>query len=230
MYMFNPCTQLFKHRIVVKLYPVSFPLIHLMPDLFNEKAKEWDKNEMIRLLSTAVGKAVTNNVAFTSGMQVMDFGAGTGLISAHVAPLVEKITAVDISAAMLEKLVAKPELNNKVEAVCQDILQDPLGKKFDVIISAMALHHVEDTDKLIASFSDHLVAGGSIALADLDSEDGSFHPEDVEGVFHHGFDREVLQNKLEQHGFEHVCFMTAHTVTREDKNFPIFLVTARKTA
>jgi len=46
-------------------------------------------------------------------MRVMDFGAGTGLISSQVAPLVKKIVAVDISEAMLNKLVAKPELQEK---------------------------------------------------------------------------------------------------------------------
>lgn len=182
---------------------------------------------MIRQLSAAVGKAVIDNVSFSPAMHIMDFGAGTGLVSAHVAPLVEKITAVDISAAMLDKLLAKTELQNKVEAVCQDILQTPLCKHFDVIISAMALHHVKDTDNLFKTFASHLKPGGAIALADLDSEDGSFHPEDIEGVYHHGFDRETLKSKLEQQGFDHIHFVTAHTVTRDDGTFPVFLVTAR---
>ncbi len=45
----------------------------------------------------------------------MDFGAGTGLICPQTAAHVEKITAVDISQALLEKLGAKPALQNKVE-------------------------------------------------------------------------------------------------------------------
>jgi len=40
----------------------------------------------------------------------MDFGAGTGLITSQVAPLVKKIVAVDISETMLNKLFTKPEL------------------------------------------------------------------------------------------------------------------------
>jgi predicted TPR repeat methyltransferase len=161
-------------------------------------------------------------------MRVMDFGAGTGLISSQVAPLVKKIVAVDISEAMLNKLVAKPELQAKVEIVCQDIIEKPIADNFDLIMSAMSMHHVKDTSKLIQRFSEHLNPGASIALADLDKEDGSFHPEDSEGVFHLGFKRNELQIILEKYGFREVQFVTAHTINKEEKKYPIFLVTATK--
>jgi predicted TPR repeat methyltransferase len=198
-------------------------------DHFNEKAKDWDANEMVNQLSSAIGPLILNQIPLNDRMQVMDFGAGTGLISSHIAPFVNKITAVDISAAMLEKLVAKPALQGKVEAVCQNIMNAPLATQFDLIISAMALHHVENTEKLIQTFSDHLTSGARIALADLDTEDGDFHPHDVEGVFHHGFDRDELKTLLEGHGFKDVHFLTAHTVVKNDSRYPIFLVIATKT-
>ena len=55
------------------------------------------------------------------------------------------------------------------------------------------MHHVEDTEKLIQRFAEHLKPGAKIALADLDKEDGSFHPQDTKGVFHSGFDRDEFQ-------------------------------------
>ncbi|MFC1589760.1 class I SAM-dependent methyltransferase [Pseudomonadota bacterium] len=201
-----------------------------MSDLFNEKAKNWDVDEMVKKLSSAIGASILGNTSLDDNMDVMDFGAGTGLISYHVAPFVNKIIAVDISEAMLDKLVAKPELQGKVEAICQDILDIPLTAKFDLIMSAMAMHHVEDTGKLIQTFSEHLSPGGTLALADLDTEDGSFHPEDVEGVFHSGFDRDDLKVLLESHGFKDVHFHTAHTVVKEDMEYPIFLVIATKSS
>lgn len=199
-----------------------------MSDHFNEKAKTWDADEMIKLLSSAVGAAILRHTELNAQMQVMDFGAGTGLISSQVAPLVNKILAVDVSEAMLDRLVAKPELHGKVEAVCQNILEQPLSEQFDLIMSAMAMHHVEDTVKLIQTFSEHLKPGASVALADLDKEDGSFHPADVQGVYHSGFEREALQSILEAQGFADVRFVTAHTVEKEDREYPIFLVTATR--
>jgi len=199
-----------------------------MTDLFNEKAKDWDANEMRTMLSSAIGSSILAHVSLHDQMRVMDFGAGTGLISSQVAPLVKKIVAVDISEAMLNKLVAKPELQAKVEIVCQDIIEKPIADNFDLIMSAMSMHHVKDTSKLIQRFSEHLNPGASIALADLDKEDGSFHPEDSEGVFHLGFKRNELQIILEKYGFREIQFVTAHTINKEEKKYPIFLVTATK--
>lgn len=161
-------------------------------------------------------------------MDVMDFGAGTGLISSHVAPLVNKIVAVDISKAMLDRLILKPELQGKVEVVCQDITDKPMDTQFDLIMSAMALHHVEDTQKLMNTFSRHLKPGAKVALADLDKEDGSFHPEGTEGIFHPGFERDELQTFLENDGFDDIQFFTAHIIRKEDKQYPVFLVIATK--
>ncbi len=201
-----------------------------MTDLFEEKAEDWDRRDVVRELSEAIGSAMVEQVPFAPDMSVMDFGAGTGLITAQVAPRVGQMVGVDTSPAMLEKLAAKPELQGRVEIACQDILEQPLERTFDAIVSAMALHHVEDTDRLIATFARHLKPGGWLALADLDTEDGTFHPEDAEGVYHHGFDRKELGERLASHGFEDVRFLTAHTVRREDGDYPVFLVTARKSA
>ena len=197
-----------------------------MADLFEEKAQDWDVNDRVRQLSAGIGGTILERVGFRPDMEVMDFGAGTGLISGQVAAKVGKITAVDISEAMLEKLSAKPELKGKVETVCQDITQQPLNRKFDLIVSAMAMHHVEDTDNLIHTFATHLKPNGKIALADLDKEDGTFHAQGAEGIYHHGFDRDALKSILEKNGFKDIEFVTAHTVSGEDKEYPVFLVTA----
>ena len=115
-----------------------------------------------------------------------------------------------------------------MKTICQDITQKPLAEKYDVIVSAMAMHHVEDTDNLAKTFASHLKPQGKVALADLDSEDGSFHPEDTEGVYHSGFDRDSMKSILEKNGFSNIEFVTAHTVEKESGHYPVFLVTATK--
>jgi len=95
-------------------------------------------------------------------------------------------------------------------------------------VSAMALHHVPDTRLLLQRFAEHAKPGGLLALADLDEEDGTFHPADAEGVFHHGFRRARLAELLEEAGFDDVRFTTAHTVRGDAGGYPVFLVTARR--
>ena len=199
-----------------------------MPDLFEEKASDWDANEMRSQLSSAIGTAILEYVPLHEKMTVMDFGAGTGLLTSYIAPRVQAIAAVDVSAAMLDKLVAKPEFRGKVTAIRQDITKLPLESQYDLIVSAMAMHHVEDTAKLLTTFSKHLKPGGCIALADLDQEDGTFHELGTEGVYHYGFARDDLEQIIEESGFSDVYFHTAHTVEQHGKSFSIFLVVATK--
>lgn len=143
-----------------------------------------------------------------------------------MAPLVAHIAAVDVSRGMLEQLAAKPALRGKVTIHCQDILREPLDEKFDGIVSAMAMHHVEDTAGLLVAFRGHLKPGGFVALADLDAEDGSFHAPGTEGVYHHGFDRQRLGELLGNAGFTDHRFATAAEVHQNGCVYPVFLATA----
>jgi len=199
-----------------------------MKDLFKEKAKDWDTSDRARQLSMAIGRAILENVVLIPSMNVLDFGAGTGLITSQIAPFVKSVTAVDVSQSMLDKLRAKVELNKKVIVICQDITADPLGQEYDLVMSAMAMHHVKDTDNMLKQFAHHLKEGGQIALADLDAEDGTFHKEGTQGVFHNGFDREEFSKVLVKQGFSHIRYLTAYTVIGEKGSYPVFLVLAKK--
>jgi len=199
-----------------------------MSDLFHQKAADWDGQTIPQQLSQTIGPAIIENIHLHPNMEVMDFGAGTGLLSTHIVPLVKSVAAVDISQSMLTQLTSKPEFKDKVTAFCQDILKEPLNREFDLIISAMAMHHVEDTSLMLQRFAEHLKPGALIALADLDAEDGTFHPPQTEGVFHLGFEREVFQRQLETAGFEEIEFFTAHIVRKDHQEFPIFLIKGRK--
>jgi SAM-dependent methyltransferase len=203
-----------------------------MTDLFRDKADDWDARPVPAQISTGVFDALSRRVALVPTLTVLDFGAGTGLLLSKLAPHVGRLLAVDISAAMLDKLAQKlseqPELASKVRIFCQDITRTPLDQRVDLVVSAMAMHHIEDTGALLSALHDHLVPGGRVALADLDTEDGSFHPPGTEGVFHHGFDRDRLAQQLADAGFVDVEVDTACVVHRDDRSYPVFLVTARR--
>jgi len=200
-----------------------------MTERFDKAAKEWDKSDKRTQLARNIGSAIVENVTLTPQMHIMDFGAGTGLLAEHVVPRVARVSAVDISQGMLDELTSKSSLQGKVTAYCQNILHDPLEEDFDGIVSAMALHHVEDTDEILKVFYDHLKPGGFVALADLDKEDGTFHNDGNEGVFHFGFDHGEFQSKLESAGFKDVRFFKAHTFEKENgRSYDVFLATAKK--
>ena len=82
-----------------------------------------------------------------------------------------------------------------------------------------------------AEFYDILEPGGWLVVADLDKEDGTFHTDGSTDV-HHGFERDKLQKRVEAAGFSDVHFSNAYGIKKmigkEKRNFPIFLMTARK--
>ncbi len=201
-----------------------------MTDLFRDKAADWDARPVPAQISEGVFEAIAASVPLGPDLTVMDFGAGTGLIAGKLAPRVTKVLAVDVSAAMLEQLAKKPELAGRVETFCQDILAIPLGREVDLVVSAMAMHHVADTEALLRAIFRHVAPGGRIALADLDAEDGTFHPPGTEGVHHSGFDREALGALCRGAGFVDVRFVKACEVTKSERRYPIFLLTATKPA
>ena len=199
-----------------------------MTDLFRDKDAEWDSRTVPMQISQGVVQALRTRVPLSPEMTVMDFGAGTGLIAGAVAPLVAHLHAVDVSASMLAQLAAKEALRGKVTVHCHDITASPLDLRVDLVVSAMAMHHVADTDALLRALHATLREGGRVALADLDAEDGSFHPPGTEGVFHAGFSRDDLTARLTAAGFVDIAFETATVVHKEERSYPVFLVTASR--
>ncbi|MDP3301780.1 MAG: methyltransferase domain-containing protein [Sulfuricurvum sp.] len=200
-----------------------------MTQRFDKAAEEWDSGDVRQNIASAVFKTLTSRIALLNTMKVLDFGAGTGLLSFKIAPMVRSVTGVDLSGGMLEQLEAKNTPSLHVTPLLQDIMQIPLDQKFNGIVSSMAMHHVEDTSLLFQTFYAHLERDGFIAIADLEEEDGTFHAQHGnEGVHHFGFNREVLRDTIEKAGFRNIRFHDAYSVNREDGSYPIFLVTAMK--
>ncbi|MFA6188207.1 MAG: class I SAM-dependent methyltransferase [Sulfuricurvum sp.] len=200
-----------------------------MTERFDKAAQEWDSGDMRQNIADAVFKTIVSRIALLNTMHIMDFGAGTGLLSFKLATMVRSVTGVDLSGGMLEQLEAKNSAAVHVSAVLQDIMEHPLEQKFNGIVSSMAMHHVQNTARLFETFYAHLKRDGFIAIADLEEEDGTFHAQHGnDGVHHFGFNRDVLRATIEKAGFKNVRFHDAYRVDREDGSYPIFLVTAMK--
>jgi len=197
-------------------------------DLFAHKSKSWDMNSKRVQNAKSIAELIVKNIKLDKAMKLMDFGAGTGLLSYFIAPFVSKITAVDNSPSMLLEFKNKcNEFVCETEVIEKDLSKDTLDEKFDGIISSMTIHHLEDIVALFKKFYNMLNDGGFIAIADLDTEDGSFHS-DGTGVFHHGFDREVLEAIAEEAGFKEIHFELASTINKPHATFTVFLMTAVK--
>jgi len=197
-------------------------------DLFAHKSKNWDMKSRRVKNARSIAELIVKNIKLHKEMEIMDLGAGTGLLGFFIAPFVKKIVAVDNSPSMLKEFQNKcDEFKCETEVVEKDLSEETLERTFDGIISSMTIHHIEDTLALFRKLYDMLNEGGFIAIADLDSEDGSFHSDNT-GVFHYGFDREELRKIAQKAGFKDVKFDTASTISKPHRDFTVFLLTARK--
>ncbi len=199
-------------------------------DRFDRAAATWDELPRRVQLARAVANAIVRQVRLPQDLDVLDFGCGTGLLTLALQPLVRSITGADTSAGMLEVLERKVDEqglgNVKTVLLRRGELATPTPR-YHLIVSSMTLHHVADIAPLLGGFYRQLHAGGSVALADLDREDGSYHEEGSD-VFHLGFDRSELQELLAGAGFIDLGAATAFVVHKGGRDYPIFLITGRK--
>ncbi len=195
-------------------------------DPFCGKAKEYDSLGRRTQNAIKVAQGILKEIPFSKEMEIMDFGTGTGLLLSEIAPYVRKITAIDVSKSMTDVLREKA-IACDIEVIEMDLTTTPLNKQFDSIISSMTFHHIADIKNLLKTFHKLLKPAGTIAIADLEKEDGSFHTTDT-GVYHYGFDKEALKNFAEDTGFQNIHIQTINTIEKPAGNYPVFLLTAKK--
>jgi 2-polyprenyl-3-methyl-5-hydroxy-6-metoxy-1,4-benzoquinol methylase len=202
---------------------------------FDKEAAQWDANPGRVKLAHDVADAIIREVSPTREMDALDFGCGTGLVTLRLQPLVRTITGMDSSEGMLAVLGSKVQGQGLVNVRMQFLDLEKGGKvngRYHLIVSSMTLHHVPDPAGLIAQLSGALLPGGTLAVADLDSEDGSFHRDNT-GVLHPGFDRARIRGIFEQAGLSGVREVTAAVVIKEiekkgRREFPVFLLIGKK--
>jgi ubiquinone/menaquinone biosynthesis C-methylase UbiE len=200
---------------------------------FDARAATWDDDPAKVERAQAIADAIVRNVPLTSAMRAMEYGCGTGLLSFMLRARLGEVTLADVSDGMLAVAAGKiaAAKDASMRTVKLDLLVDPLPVEcYDIIYSAMTMHHIPDTDAILRHFHAALATNGLLCIADLDAEDGSFHGAEFDG--HLGFDRAQLGAKARKAGFAIVEFSTAHEIEKmidgQPRRYPVFLMVARK--
>lgn len=200
----------------------------IMKDHFSSKAHTYEQNDLRVNNVHQIANGIKQSIALNPTMHVMDFGSGTGLLLEQIAPSVKSITAVDVSPSMMAQLIAKKsQIQCELHTFQIDLEKVSVDKQFDGVMSSMTLHHIKDVPKMFKTFYEAIKNGGFVALADLDTEDGSFHTEDT-GVHHFGFERGWLHEQLAEAGFKDISISTVNTIQKPQGDYSVFLATAIK--
>ncbi|MDD1675206.1 MAG: class I SAM-dependent methyltransferase [Methanomicrobiales archaeon] len=101
---------------------------------------------------------------------VLDIGAGTGLLSDLILQRYPRamITLLDISEKMLEVAERRFSGKNNVRYLIADYRKESLGGRYDLICSALSIHHLshEEKKELFERVFDGLNLGGMFINAD----------------------------------------------------------------
>jgi tRNA (cmo5U34)-methyltransferase len=201
---------------------------------FDVKAAGWDQNPMHWDRSKAVVYHLLESIPLNEKMNALEYGAGTGTTSLLLKDHLKKIIMMDSSAEMVRIMNENIKASgaDNLKALFFDLERDKWnGRRFDLILTQMVLHHVIDIENIIKKFFLMMNPGGYLAIADLYPEDGSFHGDGFTG--HKGFDMKKLSSILEKHGFTYIsgrkCFEIKKIISDgETKQFDVFLLTAKR--
>ena len=200
---------------------------------FDQKANDWDKNNVNIERAREIANQLLEIIPFRQGMKVMEFGAGTALLSFMLEDLFTSVTLIDNSVEMIRICNEKisQTKSNHIQALKIDLETEYFENKFDLIYTQMAFHHVSDIGKMVHTLHHLLYGGGMLAIADLYPEGGSFHGDGFTG--HLGFDTVWLSTLLNQSGFENITFKECFVQKKIDcdgkqKEYPVFLMIATK--
>jgi len=201
---------------------------------FDIKAAGWDLNPMHIERSAAVAELIRKRIPLNRSMRALEFGAGTGLTSFLLQNDLGEIIMMDSSTEMVRIMTEKTkgaDAKNLKPLFFDLEKNDWEDEKFDLIMTQMVLHHVDDIEGIILKFHKMLSPHGHLAVADLYPEDGSFHGMDFSG--HRGFDPGQLSGLLKQHGYTNISHEKCYVITREItqtsiKQFDIFLLVAER--
>jgi tRNA (cmo5U34)-methyltransferase len=196
---------------------------------FDDRAREWDKDKMHTDRSVAIVVELEKMIPLNPSMKALEYGAGTGILSFLLKDRFSEITLMDSSQEMIKVCEEKSEFfkTGHIKPLWFDLEHKQYVGSFDIIYNQMVLHHVNDYEAIIRTFYSMLNPEGYLAIADLFTEDGSFHGPNVN--VHLGFDPGVLREIMRYSGFENIQYKTCFEVKRESGSiYPVFLLVGQK--
>ena len=128
--------------------------MNLVKEHFEAEAKQFD-DIIVKLIPyyDRMLQALIDSIPFDADakIRVIDLGCGTATIARKIADRFpnSRIVCLDIAANMIDVAKFKLAAHADTEFIVGDFSDIDFTEKFDVVVSSLALHHLEtDTDKI----------------------------------------------------------------------------------
>jgi len=132
---------------------------------------------------------------------VADLGCGTGQVSAAIAPFVQRVIAVDGSAAMLQAAKRRLHAFDNVELRRGDLESLPIDAAgVDVATVMLVLHHIAEPANALREAARILEPGGKAIVVDMQAHDREQYRQQMGHVWL-GFSETQIERLLADAGF-----------------------------
>lgn len=192
---------------------------------FNEVANDWDSPFKTKMMETLAQKTreELKETGPMKDLRILDFGCGTGLFGLNFIESAKSLCGIDTSEGMLKVFDEKTKGHKEVSRELINLEEKTLDKEFDLIVSSMTFHHLNEPKNMIKKLKSMLSPGGRMAIVDLDKEDGSFHPNnETMGVKHFGFSNEELTSWAQEEGLS-LQTTIINSIEKNDTSYGQFL-------
>lgn len=194
--------------------------------VFDDLANRYDtpeRQQLAKIISTHLKQQL---VGAPIG-QLLDYGAGTGLVSLPLANLANSLVLIDASQEMLalaDHKIKKHGLG-QTQTLVADFTKAVPPVHADVIIVSLVLLHIPETEKILKALYECLNPDGRLMIVDFDYNSEVSHP-----LIHSGFNQADLQQQLIKSGFHDVTSDTFYhgPAIFMNKEASLFLATAYK--
>jgi tRNA (cmo5U34)-methyltransferase len=120
---------------------------------FNQVAHAYDnqRRNLIPCFDDFYGVSVSIAETGNETPSILDLGAGTGLLSSLMLKKypTANLTLIDISEKMIEVAKSRFDDMNNIKYIVDDYTNYVFENKFDIIISALSIHHLADAEKKV---------------------------------------------------------------------------------
>lgn len=145
---------------------------------------------------------------------VGDLGCGTGQVSAALAAFVERVIAVDGSAAMLQAARKRLHGVNNVDLRRGELEALPIDDgRLDAATVMLVLHHIAEPQKALSEVARVLKPGGTLVVVDMLPHDRESYRQQM-GHAWLGFSEEHITRLLGDAGFESIRIVALPPDTR----------------
>ena len=141
-----------------------------MSESWDEYAEAWDDNADVISYSKKAFDALCETIN-PEGLNILDFGCGTGQLTERLSPIANRILALDSSKKMISVLNNK-QLSNVDTLVCE--LTDEtiksnvsLHSKFDLIVASSVCSFLPDCESTLILLKTLLKPSGVICTVGL---------------------------------------------------------------